>query len=244
MPAPVRDQLRVAALRLLSRVGPDLVDGRRCADLFHPVYRVSGFGRRDLFVSEIDIGNGGSFFYLVLHDLVSGAATEDPPWVGAKWPQIFGAGDPLVTRPFVSSADLFLNGHRQIVFEERVHNGTMYNGVIYHYFDIGPQLELTRVLARETRMAALDQKDGLYVRELTQLSPTRLRLDTFSVGGNRAARRQALGFVILESPGPGIAFRVVERHPVGVGAQVGLVSFGQAPEDEDRFLREGYRFYY
>jgi hypothetical protein len=219
LPDVVRDQLRAAAARLLSRVGRDMVDGFSCADLFRPVYRISDFGDRDLFVGEIAIGIGGSFFYLVLHD-------------------------PVVRRPFVSSADLFRNGRRQIVFEERVHNGTMYNGVIYHYFDIGPKLELTRVLARETRVEALDRDNGLYVRELTQLSPTRLRLDTVSLRGNREARRQALGFVLLESPGPGVAFRVVERHPMDTGAHVGLVSVVQAPEDEDRFLREGYRLYY
>jgi len=54
----------------------------------------------------------------------------------------------------------------------------MYNAVVYHYFDVGPNLELTRVLARETRVVALEPSEGLFVRELTQLTPRRLRMET------------------------------------------------------------------
>jgi hypothetical protein len=45
----------------------------------------------------------------------------------------------------------------------------MYNAVVYHYFVAGPDLSLTQVLARETRLLSLAQ-DRLIVPELTPLS--------------------------------------------------------------------------
>ncbi len=185
-----------------------------------------------------------SYFYLVLYDPATGAVTQNPPRIWAKWRQSFGAKDPLLKRPFISSADLFENHHQQIVFEEYVHNGNMYNGVVYHYFDVGPNLALTRVLARETRLLAFNPHDELIVRGLTQLSATRLRLDTFATWSRKSVPRKPLGYVILESPGPGTPFHVAQRHPEDAKTFDCLVTCMDASPGDDVFLREGNTFYY
>lgn len=212
--------------------------------LLSPVYRVGGFGQRDLFVAEIGIPTAGSYFLFYMYDTKTGAATENPPQVGSKWPQIEGVKDHLVRLPLVSSADLFGNGNRQVVFEERVHNGTEYNGVIYHYFDIGPQMELTHVLARETRVFPPDSSDNLYLRELTRVGTNKLRLDVYEASAKTVEDRRQLGYVILASGGPGTAFRVAGRHALPGFSSEELVSFCENSKYDDAFLRTGCDFYY
>jgi hypothetical protein len=244
VPSPVMDKLQAAARQLIAQVEPGTADGVTCKDLFPDIYRISVPKHRALFVADIYVGRGVSFFYLILSDPATGAVTRDPPRIGAKWPQSFGAKDPLVKKPFVSSADLFQNHHPQIVFEERVHNGTAYNAVIYHYFDVGPNLALTQVLARETRVWD-DTRNETLDRKLTQLSSTRLRLDTFAVSSDDSAQRKELGYVILESLGTGAPFRVTQRHPKDRHLKTGLVSYmSGSPDEDDDFLREGYTDYY
>ena len=243
LPAAVATQIQAAAARVIARVGAEIADGLACDDLLPPVYRVTGFGRFQLFVAEIRVATAGRFFYLVLHDPVTGAVTRDPPWLGAKLVAASGTDDPLIKTPLVSSADLFRNQRRQIVFEERVHNGTVYNGVVYHYFDVGPQLELIRVLARETRVVDPTRGDRIYQRELAVLKKSRLRLDLYAASPDGKIRREALGYTILESAGPGHAFRVVERHARDKSGARTLVTYSEGADD-DAFLREGYRVYY
>lgn len=227
------DELHAAATKLISQV-PHGADGFTCKDLFPDVYRISVSARHELFVAEIAV-DGGSLYYLILYDPATGAVTHDPPSVDARWTENFGAKDPLLKKPFVSSADLFQNHHPQIVIEERLHNGPGVNGVAYHYFDIGPNLALTRVLTLEARMMAYDPPERMFERELTQLSPTRLRLDTFAVpcddsahgkflGCDDSAHRKELGYAILESDGANAPFHVMEQHPKDGHLKSGLVT--------------------
>jgi len=244
MPAAVIEQVRSAATRLLARVGAEVTEGLVCDDMLPPVYRVTGFGRAQLFVAEIRVGTGGRFFYLVLYDPATNTVTQDPPWLGAKFLTSSATDDPLIKTPIVSSADLFRNQHRQVVFEERVHNGTVYNGVVYHYFDIGPNLELVRVLARETRVPDATRKDRLYQRELAVLKKMRVRLDLYAASADGKVRRESLGYTVLQSAGPGHPFRVVERHSRDKAGAGTLVTFTEGVDHDDAFLREGYRMYY
>jgi hypothetical protein len=244
IPAPVLERMRISEQSLLGRLPPGTAEGLTCDDLFPHTYRISIADQRQLYVSEISIGFSISFFYLIVSDPLTGSVTRDPPRVGAKDPQSFGAKDPLVKKPFVSLADLFQNHHPQIVFEERVHNGNMYNAVVYHYFDVGPDLGLTRVLARETRLLALNPEGAIFFRELTLLSANRLRLDTFELLSPHSAQRKEMGYVILESPGPGVPFHVVEHHAKDSSHFDCLVTCQDESPGDDAFLRKGYTFYY
>lgn len=130
------------------------MEGLTCKDLFPHTYRISAPQHRELYVAEVTSVMGIDYFHLVLYDPPTGTVTQNPPRIWAKWTQGCGAKDPLLKTPYVSFADLFNNHHDQIVFEERVHNGTMYNAVVYRYFDVGTDLALTPILVRETRLLA------------------------------------------------------------------------------------------
>jgi hypothetical protein len=179
--------------------------------LFPHTYRISAPQHRELYVAEVTSVMGIDYFYLVLYDPPTGTVTQNPPRIWAKWTQGCGAKDPLLKTPYVSFADLFNNHHDQIVFEERVHNGTMYNAVVYRYFDVGTDLALTPILVRETRLLALEG-DGLFVRDLTQLSDTRLRLETSATSLKDLASRKEQGYVILESSDSNTPLHVAESH--------------------------------
>lgn len=242
VPPVVAEQLAAAANRFLGEVDTDVSGGLTCESLFpDSVYRVSAALQRNLYVVDISGNFGISFFYLVLHDPVTGTVTADPPRIYAKWVQGFGRNDPMVETPFVSSADLFQDHNPQIVFEEQVHNGTVYNGVVYHYFEVGPNLELTRVAARETRVIMFDR--GPFLREFTSLAPTRLRLDIFEDPKGNASQRKDLGYAILESEGIGRPFHISEQHPTDKDIDQNMVTLGGV-ESQDDFLRHGYTEYY
>jgi len=246
MPTQVAAVLHRVAARLIANIDDaELKNDLTCATLFPGSYKISAPERRELFVAEIYLGFGVGFFYFVLHDPATGDVTSVPPRVYSKWQQISDHDD-LLQKPFVASEDLYQDNHRQIVFEERVHNGTVYNGVVYHYFSVGPRLELTRVLALETRVFTPTDEpdDALYVRKLTRLAPLRLRLDLIAMFEDGVTEHRKIGFVILESGGSGLPFRVVERHAEDLHYLDALVTLSWDSPGDDVFLREGYTFYY
>ena len=244
VPAAVIGVLRAAAKRFLAELPPGTADGLTCEDLFPSTYRIAAPQHRELYVSEVYAGLGIGYFELVLYDPATGAATRHPPRIWAKSIQSFGANDQLMKKPFVSFAQLFQNQPAQIVFEERVHNGNMYNAVVYHYFDVGPGLAMTRVLALETRLLALNPEGDIFIRELTQVSPTRLRLETFRVQRGRPTARIAMGYVILERSVPRSPLQVAERHPKDAKSFDCLVTCMPEPPGDDTFIREGNTFHY
>ena len=243
VPSPVASKLHALAKKLLEERNPAFRVELTCPELFPEIYRISQPRQRELYVAEIELGFEQGFFSLVLYDPATGSVTQNPPLIWSKWTQSFGAGDPLLKAPFVSSANLFQDGHPQIVVEEYVHNGNMYNGVIYHYFEVGTDLAFTRVLARETRVLATSD-DGMFVRDLTQLSPTRIRLTTCEVPAKDSKQCKPIGYVILESTAPGKPFHAVERHPLDTRDSWGLVTFMDQSPGDDAFLRGGNPFYY
>ena len=193
-----------------------------------------------------DRGLGGYFYFLYLYDPATGRVTAKPPALYGKWAR---RRDPLLVKPYVSVADLRGDGHRQIVFEERVHNGTVYNGAVYSYFDIGPELELTRVLALETRVEDAVKPANSIFRRLTRISSKRQRLDVYY--GSADGPRLNVGRAILESAGPGQPFHVVDRIPAAEPVLKSLLwtSNQEMPvtvseEEDDKFLRNGYTLYY
>ena len=111
---------------------------------------------------------------------------------------------------------------------------------------MGPRLELTRVLVLETRVLTPTDEpdDALYVRKLTRLAPLRLRLDLIATFEDGVTEHRKIGFVILESGGSGLPFRVVERHAEDFRYLDALVTLSWDLPGDDVFLREGYTFYY
>jgi hypothetical protein len=134
-----------------------------------------------------------------------------------------------------------------VVVEERAHNGNVYNAAVYRYFDIGPDLKLTNVLALETRVLdPFPPSDGKLMRTLTRIDATHQRIDQVYVDGKK---RISGGYAILASEGPGRPFHVAERHgikktvsPAFEISSSTLISLSE--EEDDEFLKQGHGLYY
>ena len=185
-----------------------------------------------------------SWLLLVVYDPASGKATPKPAYVNLKWAE---GKDPLLKKPYVATADLRGDGRWQIVVEERAHNGTIYNAVVYRYFDIAPNLALTNIMALEARtLDPLSDDEAMVLRTMTTLDSQHLRIDQ-----SYASRRRKIpfGYAILESTGPGVPYRVAKRHGTNKAASqhftmgdATLITMSE--EEDDEFLKQGHGLYY
>jgi hypothetical protein len=129
--------------------------------LVGPIFCIMAPDERSLFVFRRDEPYGLSFYFFIMFDPRTGAVTEDPPSICGKWMDGFVIGPslierPILRKPLVSFLDLDRDGKLELVVQEQVHNGTLYNAVVYHYFRVLPDLSLFRALALETRLRIPD----------------------------------------------------------------------------------------
>ncbi len=72
-----------------------------------------------------------------------------------------------------------------------------------------------------------------------------MRLKTYLQPADQPQARRELGYVIVESPGRGVPFRVTERHAQDRDSGSILVTYcGPDTPEDDQFLRDGYTFHY
>ncbi len=236
VPAAVRAKLIDLATDFLIRAGDGRTRGMTCERLLPKTFRVEVTPRRDLYVGILrDVY--GYRFALILYDKDTGRAAGRPPQFSAR--SLRAA--PL-EKPYVSFADLRQSGGRQIVFQEPTHFFEVYRGVIYHYYDVGPDLELIHVMAVETRFSDRMYNFARFNRELTLLEPGRIRLQTSLTTGGEPTR--PLGYVELESKKEGAPFKVVLRRALTPEFYSDLLTIdGRNPDSaiseaaEERFLR-------
>lgn len=247
VPAQVLGKLSaVGAEMLRHRDAPEPYPGQ-CDDLYPALFRISVPGGLYLYAAELSPNSATRLMVLILFNPATKALTKAAPKVDVKSTEMFGWKDPLLEKPLISFADLPGNHRRQIVVEERVHNGTMYNGIVYNYFDVGSDLSLTRVLAFEKRVLAIGiDERRMIVRELQTAGSNQLRLESSMQAQDNPKDRRELGYVILERPDPGAPFRVRQRHPKSTDSDSILVTYSpeEAPADDNAFLRNGYTFHY
>ena len=188
----------------------------RYAHLFGPVFRIQAPDRATLRLYVYRVRSIMTEFNMVLllHDTRTGQVTPRPVSFSGRW---LGEADPLLLlqRPYVSFDDLNLDGWAEVVFQERVHNGTEFNAVWYEYLSVGDDLSLTPIFTLETRMSpGYDLRrlggDGFVIRTIDKPAPNRIivrsRLAEKPFGpGDREA-----GYVVLESPDARSSFRVKE----------------------------------
>ena len=151
----------------------------------------------------------------------------------------------LMKRPYVFFEDVNQDREPEVVIQERVHNGTMYNAVIYHYFNIGGDLSLKRLLALETRLIDLFSKNesGFIIRTIEKLSPNQIKLRVHLEGKADPTLRTPVGEVLLESPHAAAPF-TIKSETVLIEKYAGLLVTGSEGEEEDQFIRNGYGFVY
>jgi hypothetical protein len=200
-------------------------------------YKVTVDQGHDLYVAILrDVY--GYRYVLILNDKTTGRVTARPPQFSAR---ALRARPPL-EKPYVSFIDLRQNGKRQIVFQEPVRFFDVYLGVIYHYYDVGPDAQLIHVMARETRYSDQMYDHARFTRDLTLLEPGRIRLDASLVAQDAPPR--PLGYIELESEKDGAPFRIVTRRALTPEFYGDLLTIdGRNPDPaiseaaEERFLR-------
>jgi hypothetical protein len=210
-------------------------------DVYGMVVSIEAPEKKNLFIFQENGLFGTIFYHLILFDPRTNTVTQSPPRIYGKWMQggLWGAE---LLKPLISFDDLDQDGRPEIIVQERVHNGTMYNAAVYHYFKVGPDMSLHRILALETRLIDLYTEDsgGLIIRRVTKLAPNQVKLDTFLEAEHREP--QLLGEVVLIRDGGYSAFQVSSRHIINPRYKDLLITGSE--KDENEFLKTGYDFYY
>ncbi len=246
LPAPAAQRLAAIGRDYLAQVSPEGLRGHDCSALYGQIYRWMVPGNRQLFgIRLLNLTKWGEYQYFVF-DPNTGAVS--PSTVRLNLTDWLDENPKRRTSaPEVSVADLYRNGQKQIVIAEQKRNGNMYSVLIHHYFDLGKDLALTRMMALENEALQPVYGPGesvpAYKRRLTILGGNRLRIDTALGSFEPHVKATALGFAILASDGPGTPFRVVSRHPRHPEDDSALVetSWHMFSEkvDDDRFLQNG-----
>ena len=237
VPQPVRAALVAIAEETATRIEPARLDKMTCALMMPKTYKVAASPSRTLYVAILR-NVYGYRYVLIMHDRESGRITTRLPQFSARSLR----GGPPLEKPYVSFTDLRQDGGRQVVFQEPVHFFEVYLGVIYHYYDISPDMELIHVMARETRFSDQMYGHARVKRDLTLLEPGRIKLETSLLVDGQPPR--PLGYVELESKKAGAPFKVVLRRSLTNEFYSDLVTIdGRGPDAaigeaaEERFLR-------
>jgi len=145
----------------------------------------------------------------------------------------------LFRKPLVYFYDLNQDGHPELVIQQTVHNGTMYNSSLYHYFHIGQDMSLNRILCLEARIVDL-YTDSLIVRRIENLGKNEIKIDVFLQEPEGAPSESKLGHLILTSMGSATPFSVTSRHIIA--EKYGRMMLTASGIEENRFIRKGYSF--
>lgn len=129
---------------------------------YGPVFYIKSLNYLDLYVLRVFETPGLTVYLPILYNPATGQITKDPPGINGSY-MYEGCG--LLKKPIVYFDSIDTSDKKDLVFQERTHNGTMYNAVVYNYFHINDDLSLTTDLALETRLKDIDD-DGLVVRTI------------------------------------------------------------------------------
>jgi hypothetical protein len=241
LPTSVGEILKRNARADLAGISAEDLKGVNCTNFFQHIDRLIAPKGRWLFVSQTAVPLGSDHFDLVMFDPATGVTSNLAARLNAKWTlyTLNGSGehrDLKDDRP-ISWIDLYADGNPVLAFQVLGHNGSFYDAAIYRYFHVGPELDLTPILARETMLTMLDE--GPYFRRLSPLGSGRWKLTTTLEQPDR--KRKEIGYAVIESLSPGAPFRVVELHPAATRNTDFLIS---AWGDPDAMLVYGYTYEY
>jgi hypothetical protein len=206
-----------------------------CDDIFSPVSKLNGPDGLQLYVVPRFFPLGNSVDYFAMYNPHTGAVTKSLPLIYTKW---WAAGDPLVKRPVVRMEPGAKGDPPRLIVEERTHNGTVYNAVVYRYFEVGKDMSLTQTLAVETRATFFGVDTE---RKAIFLTPDRVRIDVSSPASGKYVPR---GSVLLERARAGQPFHIVRRMPERGTKPNNLLTYCDSAKSDNEFLRVGCDFYY
>ena len=207
------------------------------------VFRITAPGGRELYVFLQTGPLGVYFYYFILFDPKTNKVTKMPPCIYAKW-MLGPAWGAELKKPLASFEDIDGDETEECVIQERVHNGTVYNAIVYHYYHISPDLSLRPVLAVETRLRDIttEDQDGIINRTLQKTGIGEVLLDVSLDCSTPNPLHRELGSVLLRSPEPGSPFKIVKK--IVLDPDYGGLLITASGEDEFKFTIKGYDFYY
>jgi len=146
----------------------------------------------------------------------------------------------LLCRPFVHFFDVNLDGQTELVVQEIVRNGTMYDAAIYYYYHVTADMDLMPLLALEARVVDLySDERGLIVRTLDRLGSNQLQVNVALEDPAGTPHHRELGTVILKAKDSTSPFEVVQKS-IRVSRYADCLLTASGIEDRS-FLKEGYR---
>jgi len=189
-------------------------------EVYGPVFRVDAPRDRKLYIFKTQHELGlTSCYYLLFYDPHTTKLSQEPPCIIGRWSDLMQGeqaekeGSALMQRPYVFFDDLNQDQEPEIVIQEQVHNGSLYNGVVYHYFFIGADLSLKEILALEARLIDIlsEKESGLIIRIVEKLGPNRIKILVRTEGSIGAKRSTPVGEILLEAPDADSPFAIKSK---------------------------------
>lgn len=217
LPGPVRKKVCEVTLRRFLGEFYEGIKPQKYSGLFGPVFCIRIPDRENLllYVYIINgIGTDSDTMCLIVHDCDSGRVSPHPVCFSGRWMYGCWPGVPI-GKPFVDFNDLNLDGNSEIVFKERIHNGTDLNAVVHHFIHINSDLRLIPVLrlekyARNHFFSMKDSRDRFLIRSIEKISPGKINVRVSLSADPLEQGEREVGWVVLESPGRSSAFGVKE----------------------------------
>ena len=124
-----------------------------------------------------------------------------------RWPGV------PIGKPFVDFNDVNLDGDSEIVFKERIHNGTALNAVVHHFLHINSDLRLIPIFRLEKHShnhfsSMRDGADRYLTRSIEKISPGRINVRVSFSADPLEQGAEEVGYTLLESAGASSAFGV------------------------------------
>ena len=209
---------------------------------YGPVFRLGVCDDPRLYVfKSYPMGRQGiaeELCYFLLFDPVTRKVTSEPFSITMRW-FVALEGFDLLRKPLVHFFDLDQDGQRELVIEQIVHNGTMYNAAVYHYFHIERDMSLVRRMAFEARVVDLfSDEEGMLVRTLELLGENRIKINVALQLPAGTPHQQQVGEIVLERKDNSATFQVVQKDIKLVRYARGLLTMSGI--EDQAFLAGGY----
>jgi hypothetical protein len=220
LPEPVRKKMCQVTLKKFHDTFFESIKPQKYSGLFGPVFRIRipDSDHLHLYVYIINgIGTYSDVFCLILHDCHTNEVTPNPVcfsgrWMYGHWPAI------PVKKPFVDFNDLNLDSNPEIVFKERIHNGTELNAIVHHFLRIGSDLSLALIFRLEERSyhhcfndCFITGRPGYIIRTIEKQETNRILVGVSVSTEPFKEGKMKVGHVVLESINASSPFTVKEQ---------------------------------
>ena len=215
LPISVRNKICEVTLREFFNNNYETIEPKKCSELFGPVFRIDVPHREylHLYIYKLYTVMHYYDFVLMLHDSRNDNITLSPARFSGKsmygyWPTI-----PL-QRPYVKFEDINLDGNYEIVFKERIHNGTELNAIVHHFLHIDNDLSLVPIFRLEacSHYSYLDgRQPGYLYRTIEKLNPNQIQINVSASTGQQENKNKKIGYVVLGSKNSSSPFTVKQQ---------------------------------